>query len=242
MSVERARLVKVNATTTSPTRIPLKNRIMVTIRWLFEFIRVKGGQNGSDLRTIHDTIVSAYFALHTAHSGTSKHDDGLSPSPPLRRIPLAGQYREVIRQATANDEPAIKDCAQQAYARYVPLIGKKPAPMVADLQAQIAAGQVYIAAAEGGELQGFVVFYPEGKHILLESVAVLPGAAGRGIGKSLIRFCEDEARRCDFDAVRLYTNEKMTENLSFYPRLGYIEVARRTEDGFNRVFFEKSFL
>jgi len=103
-------------------------------------------------------------------------------------------------------------------------------------------GQVYIAAAEGGELQGFVVFYPEGKHILLESVAVLPGAAGRGIGKSLIRFCEGEARRCDFDAVRLYTNEKMTENLSFYPRLGYIEVARRTEDGFNRVFFEKSFL
>jgi hypothetical protein len=34
----------------------------------------------------------------------------------------------------------------------------------------------------------------------------------------------------------------MTENLSFYPRLGYIEVARRAEHGFNRVFFEKSFL
>jgi hypothetical protein len=31
----------------------------------------------------------------------------------------------------------------------------------------------------------------------------------------------------------------MTENLSIYPRLGYVEVARRSEDGFNRVFFEK---
>jgi ribosomal protein S18 acetylase RimI-like enzyme len=148
----------------------------------------------------------------------------------------------MIRQATAKDEPAIRDCAQQAYARYVPLIGKKPAPLVADFRAQIAAGHVYVAADEGGELQGFIVFYPEGKGILLENVAVLPGAAGRGIGKSLIRFCEDEARRRDFDAVHLYTNEKMTENLSFYPHLGYIEVARRTEEGFNRVFFEKSFL
>jgi ribosomal protein S18 acetylase RimI-like enzyme len=207
---------------------------MVTIRWLFGFICIKGGQNGSDLRTIHDTIVSASFALHTAHGG---------------RIPLAGQYRprlqpmraEMIRQATAKDEPAIRDCAQQAYARYVPLIGKKPAPMVADFQARIAAGHAYVAADEGGELQGFIVFYPEGKHILLENVAVLPSAARQGIGKSLIRFCEDEARRRGFDAVYLYTNEKMTENLSFYPRLGYIEVARRAEDGFNRVFFEKSF-
>jgi hypothetical protein len=111
-----------------PTGIPLKNRIMVTIRWLFEFICVKGSQNGGYLRTIHDTIVTAFFAPHTAHRGASNHDDALSPSPPLRRIPPAGQYRpryqpkrdEVIRQATAKDEPAIRDCAQQAYARYVP--------------------------------------------------------------------------------------------------------------------------
>jgi len=40
-------------------------------------------------------------------------------------------------------------------------------------------------------------------------------------------------------AVHLYTNEKMTDNLSIYPRLGYVEVARRHEDGFDRVFFEK---
>ena len=31
----------------------------------------------------------------------------------------------------------------------------------------------------------------------------------------------------------------MTENLSFYPRMGYAEVDRRHEDGFDRVFFEK---
>ena len=111
--------------------------------------------------------------------------------------------------------------------------------MVADFKAQIAAGDIYVATDDDGVLQGLIVFYPEEQHMLLENVAVLPSAAGRGIGKSLIGFCEEEARRRGFSAVHLYTNEKMTENLSIYPRLGYAEVARRTEDGFNRVFFEK---
>jgi ribosomal protein S18 acetylase RimI-like enzyme len=147
--------------------------------------------------------------------------------------------RCVIRQAETKDEPDIRDCAEQAYARYVPLIGRKPAPMVADFAAQIAAGVIYVATEDNGVFQGFVVFYPEGQHILLENVAVLPRAAGRGIGKALICFCENEARRRGFSVVHLYTNEKMTENLSIYPRLGYAEVGRRSEGGFNRVFFEK---
>lgn len=145
----------------------------------------------------------------------------------------------MIRQASSKDEPEIRDCVERAYARYVPLIGRKPAPMVADFKAQIAAGDVYVATDDDGVFQGLIVFYPEGQHIFLENVAVLPSAAGRGIGKSLIGFCEDAARRRGFSAVHLYTNEKMTENLAIYPRLGYAEVARRTEDGFNRVFFEK---
>ena len=145
----------------------------------------------------------------------------------------------MIRQATAADEAEIRHCAEQAYARYIPLIGRKPAPMLADFRAQIDAGHIHVAVDDGGVFQGFVVFYPEERHMLLENVAVLPDATGQGIGKALIRVCEDEARRRGFSAVRLYTNEKMIDNLSIYPRLGYAEVARRSEHGFDRVFFEK---
>lgn len=145
----------------------------------------------------------------------------------------------MIRLARRDDEAAIRACAESAYARYVAAIGRKPAPMVADFSAQIEARQAYVAEDADNQFQGFIVFYPEGQHMLLENVAVLPSAAGRGIGKALIGFCEEEARRRGFNAVHLYTNEKMTENLSIYPRLGYAEVARRAEGGFNRVFFEK---
>ncbi|WP_428245802.1 GNAT family N-acetyltransferase [Ferrovibrio sp.] len=146
---------------------------------------------------------------------------------------------DMIRQAVTSDEAEIRNCAEQAYARYIPLIGRKPAPMVADFAAQIAARQIYVAVDEQGGFLGFIVFYAEAGHMLLENVAVLPQAAGRGVGRTLIGFCENTARQGGMNIVRLYTNEKMTENLSIYPRLGYVEVARRTESGFNRVYFEK---
>ena len=145
----------------------------------------------------------------------------------------------MIRKAVSGDEAAIRACAENAYARYVSAIGRKPAPMVADFATQIAMGQVYVAVDEGDDLEGFIVFFLKGDHMFLENVAVLPSASGRGIGRLLIQFCEDQSRHLRIGAVHLYTNEKMTDNLSIYPRLGYVETGRRTEDGFNRVFFEK---
>lgn len=146
----------------------------------------------------------------------------------------------MIRLAQACDEPVIKDCAEQAYARYVPMIGRKPAPMVADFATQIVEGVVYVAQDDQAIFQGFIVFYAEEGHILLENVAVLPSTAGRGVGKALIGFCENAALQRGLNAVHLYTNEMMTDNLSIYSKLGYRKVARREEEGFKRVYFEKN--
>lgn len=145
----------------------------------------------------------------------------------------------MIRRAVPEDETAVRDCAGRAYARYVAAIGRKPAPMVADFAARIRAGTLHVATDAGGRVQGFVVFYPLGDAMHLENVAVLPEAAGRGVGRALIGCCEAEARRAGLAAVELYTNEKMVENLSMYPHLGYREIGRARQDGFDRVFFRK---
>lgn len=145
----------------------------------------------------------------------------------------------MIRPAAVSDEGAIRACAESAYSRYIEGIGRRPAPMDADFAGQIAAGHVYVAVDEQGAFQGFIVFFEEDGAMFLENVAVMPSAAGWGVGKTLIGFCEAEARRLRLQSVRLYTNEKMIENLSIYPKLGYLETDRRTEDGFNRIFFEK---
>lgn len=155
----------------------------------------------------------------------------------MRPLPIGGT---MIRTAIASDEAAIRFCAETAYQRYVAAIGRKPAPMLADFAAQIAEGHVHVACAGDGALLGFIVFFARHDHMLLENVAVLPAAAGRGIGRQLIAFCEQAARQQGLERVELYTNEKMTENIFLYPHLGYREVDRRSEDGFNRVFFAKN--
>ena len=145
-----------------------------------------------------------------------------------------------VRRAQIKDEPAVRQCAEEAYEQYVAAIGKKPAPMVADFASLIASEHVYVAVDVDDDLLGFIVFFQKGDYMVLENVAVCRNATGTGIGKRLLAFCEATAKEANLGSVHLYTNEKMTGNLSLYPHLGYQETDRRTEDGFNRIFFEKT--
>jgi ribosomal protein S18 acetylase RimI-like enzyme len=143
-----------------------------------------------------------------------------------------------IVPAGAADANAVTACVRAAYAEYVERIGREPAPMAADYAALIAAGAVWVVRAEGA-IAGVLVLRPQPPSLLLENVAVAPAHRGRGLGRSLIGFAEEHARASGFDAVVLYTNERMTENLGLYPALGYTETGRRVEDGFARVYFRK---
>jgi len=145
-----------------------------------------------------------------------------------------------IRLAGPDDLDAVRRIARAAYAVYVARIGREPAPMLADFAASIAAGELWVA---GAPVAGFVVAYPGDKpgcdHWHLENVAVAPAAQGAGLGGALIAHVEAAARAAGAPAVELYTNARMTGNLSLYPRLGYSETGRRMEDGFDRVFYCK---
>ena len=143
-----------------------------------------------------------------------------------------------IRAAIETDVRDIQLCAQQAYVKYVQRMDREPAPMHADFTSQIARGYVYVATSQSG-LVGYVVAYPEGTQFMLESVAVLQDCTALGIGKLLIEHVEKTAKRAGYKTVELYTNEAMTENITMYPKLGYVEVGRRRDSGFNRVFFSK---
>ena len=144
-----------------------------------------------------------------------------------------------IRPAQPGDASAIKACAIDAYACYIELIGKNPAPMVADFKRQIEQSIVYIASDNQTKIQGFIVFYPREDHVHLENVAVFSQFQGMGIGKKLISYCEYFAKQHSYAKIELYTNEQMTENLELYAHLGYTEFDRSKKDGFNRVFFRK---
>ena len=144
----------------------------------------------------------------------------------------------MIRRAAISDVDSVQQCAVDAYTRYEQRIGKKPAPMLADFLAIQTAGNLYVLEADS-EVVGFVVFYPVGDVMSLENVAVSPSEHGKGCGSLLVAFAESAARERGFETIELYTNEKMTENFSFYESKGYRETGRWQEDGFSRIFYRK---
>jgi ribosomal protein S18 acetylase RimI-like enzyme len=149
-----------------------------------------------------------------------------------------GMAAEILRGATPADREPIQRLVEAAYGGYVETIGRRPAPMDADYAAQIAAGRVTVAERDGAVV-GLLVLVPLDDHLLVENVAVDPAAQHGGLGRRLMDRAEDEARALGLSELRLYTNELMTANVAWYPRLGYRETERRTESGFSRVFFAK---
>ena len=144
-----------------------------------------------------------------------------------------------IRRALDGDVTAVRAVVDAAYSPYVPRIGRPPAPMTADYETLVAAGEVWVGDADGRVI-GVLVIRPSGDALELENVAVDPAEQGQGHGRALVSFAEENARELGLAAVELYTNEAMVENLALYPKLGFVETERRVEDGFRRVYFRKT--
>jgi ribosomal protein S18 acetylase RimI-like enzyme len=140
----------------------------------------------------------------------------------------------LIRRATANDLDWIRAIARAAYGKYVPRLGREPAPMVADFGAEIAAQRVVVIATEG-KVSGYMIAWPEADAYFIDNIAVDPQCQDEGLGRRLIEHAAAQAGRLGLSAVRLHTNVMMTENLSIYAHIGFIETHRAVENGFHRV-------
>ncbi|WP_319451151.1 MULTISPECIES: GNAT family N-acetyltransferase [unclassified Mycobacterium] len=147
--------------------------------------------------------------------------------------------RPLVRAATAADVTAIEDVVKAAYTPYVSRIGRVPAPMAVDYQTLVTTTDDAWVLIDDDELVGVIVTVAQPDHLLIENVAISPTAQGRGYGRLLLAHAEQQACDLGLAQTRLYTNAAMTENLMYYPRLGYVEVARGFDDGFHRVFFVK---
>jgi len=141
----------------------------------------------------------------------------------------------LIRPATLDDVSRIRAIARAAYAKYVPRIGREPAPMAADYEDEVASQRVVVLDVEG-RVSGYMVGWPEAGAYFIDNIGVDPESQGTGLGKRLIRHAATEAHRLGLPALRLYTNAAMTENFSLYTYLGFVETYRVSEKGFNRIY------
>ncbi|MER6003002.1 GNAT family N-acetyltransferase [Nonomuraea sp. NPDC051941] len=144
-----------------------------------------------------------------------------------------------MRLADHTDKAAVERLVHDAYSPWIEVVGMRPLPMEADYGALIAAGRVHVTDALDGLLDGLIVLVPEDGVLLVENVAVRPGRQGRGLGRALMAYAEEEARRLGLPALRLYTNVKMTTNIALYESLGYVETGRMGVEGRSAVMMRK---
>jgi GNAT superfamily N-acetyltransferase len=126
----------------------------------------------------------------------------------------------VFRRAGPEDAETVRDLTHAAYAKWVPVIGRRPKPMNADYDHAVRAHLIELAYLDG-ELAGLIELIPAEDHLLLENLAVAPAHQKQGIGRRLMARVEALARARGLKLVRLYTNKAFTSNLEFYQKLGY---------------------
>jgi ribosomal protein S18 acetylase RimI-like enzyme len=143
-----------------------------------------------------------------------------------------------IRPGVRDDIEVVGGLVVRAYEGYVAEIGGRPAPMDADYAETVRDGTLFVAE-ELGTVVGAIVLVPAGGHLSVDNVAVDPGRQGAGIGRALLDFAERRARELGLAELRLFTHVLMTRNQRIYGLLGYSEDERRTDNGFERVFYSK---
>jgi ribosomal protein S18 acetylase RimI-like enzyme len=125
-----------------------------------------------------------------------------------------------LRIATPADVDAITALTREAYAKWVPLIGREPLPMTVDY-AQAVEIHRFDLLHVGETLAALIETVPDDGWLLIENVAVRPAFQGRGHGVRLMKLAEDLAAEAGLKGARLYTNQRMTKNIRLYAALGY---------------------
>jgi ribosomal protein S18 acetylase RimI-like enzyme len=144
----------------------------------------------------------------------------------------------LVRPATPDDAAGANACIHSAYEHYIARNGKVPGPMLDDYAELIPDHDVTVAV-RNDEIVAVLLVREDSEGFLLDNIAVLPTCQGTGLGRHLLELAEDKGRDAGYDSIYLYTQEVMTENQALYERIGYVEYARRTEIGLNRIYMRK---
>lgn len=125
-----------------------------------------------------------------------------------------------------------------AYQHYVPILGRKPRPMLDDHTARIARGETFLLE-DAADLVGLISLIPKDDTLHIYSIAVAPEAQGRGHLRALLDFAENTAKEQGLSVLSLHTNVLMTRNRAIYAHLGFVETGISDGGGYKIVFMAK---
>ncbi len=133
---------------------------------------------------------------------------------------MADKPKIQIIRATPADAPAVRRLVRDAYAKWVPIFGREPAPMLADYDVAVREHEVDLVYVSD-QLAALIEMIVKPDHLFIENIAVAPGHQGRGLGRRLMAHAEDRARELGLPNVQLLTGALMQSNVALYQSLGF---------------------
>ncbi|MEO3474558.1 GNAT family N-acetyltransferase [Roseomonas sp. CAU 1739] len=144
-----------------------------------------------------------------------------------------------FRRANPADAAAIRTVTREAYARWVPLIGREPLPMRVDYDAAVMEHR-FDLFQRGPDILALIETALRDDHLWIENIAVRPDQQGQGLGSRLLAHAETLAREAGRAELRLLTNAAFASNVALYEQRGYAVTAREAFQGGTTVFMRKA--
>ncbi|MEH7445216.1 GNAT family N-acetyltransferase [Bacillus sp. JJ1122] len=144
----------------------------------------------------------------------------------------------IIREATENELPVIKEHRVTAYEEYAKLLPEShwlalKSAITADIDTL--SGAELLIAEEGGRILGSVALFPAKTDAYqgyvkaqdypeIRMLAIMPDARKRGVGSALIKDCIARSRGRNAKYIGLHTGEFMTGAMRLYEKIGFHRV------------------
>lgn len=149
--------------------------------------------------------------------------------------PTSSSRSFVIRDARADERPAVRELTLEAYAEFESIMDatswrELDAAIRTALASNVRAD--WILADEGGRLVGSVMLFPPNADAYgdlaragdcpeVRLVAVAPDARGRGVARALMDECIRRARASGATALGLHTSRSMRAAQALYAGIGF---------------------
>jgi N-acetylglutamate synthase-like GNAT family acetyltransferase len=152
-------------------------------------------------------------------------------------LPPAPQME--IRRAESQDAEAVRRLVREAYAQWIPVIGREPMPMKADYERAVRDREFDLLYADG-DLVALIEVIANADHLFIENIAVVPHRQGQGLGRHLLSYAEEKARKANLRELRLLTNQAFATNIRLYESVGFrVDRTEPFADGGTTVYMSK---
>ena len=132
----------------------------------------------------------------------------------------------VIRAAQPQDAGGLQRCMHEAYAEHQERLGDiRLPPLELDYADEIARFPTWVAICADRIAGGLTMVFADDT-ASVANVAVSPSFQGRGLGRKLLAFAEEQALENHCIEMRLATHVLLTENVDLYRHLGWTEFDR----------------